>query len=120
MPGYVDERGRVSWTRIVYVVELKPEACADKWSPCKGTSCGRTPVYVGQTCHTAQDRLEQHLSGIRASRFVHRWGIRLRPGLAGSFGEMATSRASEAAERELARRVRKRGGGKRFCVYGGH
>ena len=31
---------------------------------------------------------------------------------------MPTRRESEAAERELMRRLRNRGGGKRYCVYG--
>jgi hypothetical protein len=33
-------------------------------------------------------------------------------------GEMVTSRESEAAERELMRRLRNSGAGKRYCVYG--
>ena len=111
MPKYVDEDGRIRWTRIVYVIELKMEACADRGSPCGGARCGRIPVYVGQTCLTAGDRFAQHQEGVRASRFVRRYGIRLRPRLAGAFGEMATSRESEAAERELMRRLRNRGGG---------
>ncbi len=120
MPRYVDEGAGTHWTRIVYVIELDKEACSERRSPCKGARCGRIPVYVGQTCHTAEDRFAQHQAGIRAARFVRKYGIRLRPRLAGAFGEMATSRESEDAERELARRLRNRGGGKRYCVYGGH
>ena len=92
MPRYVDADGRVRWTRIVYVIELKPEACADTKSPCGGTSCGRTPVYVGQTCLTAEERFRQHREGTHASRWVENYGLRPRPRLAGRFGEMATSR----------------------------
>ena len=120
MPKHLDGKGGIRWTRIVYVIELDKEACADRRSPCEGVRCGRVPVYVGQTCLGAEDRLAQHQSGVRAARFVRKYGIRLRPRLAGAFGEMATSRESEAAEHELARRLRKRGGGTRYCVYGGH
>ena len=120
MPAYVDENGGTRWTRIVYVIELDKKACGDRRSPCEGARCGRIPVYVGQTCHTAEDRFAQHRASVRDSRFVRKYGIRLRPRLARAFGEMATSRESEAAERELARRLRNRDGGNRYCVYGGH
>jgi hypothetical protein len=120
LPKYIDESGDIRWTRIVYVIELDEEACADRRSPCQGARCGRIPVYVGQTCLTAEDRFAQHQAGVRASRFVRDYGIRLRPRLAGAFGEMATSRESEAAEHEVARRLRNRGKGERYCVYGGH
>jgi hypothetical protein len=33
---------------------------------------------------------------------------------------METTAESKAAEAEVARRLRKRGNGKRYCVYGGH
>ncbi len=118
MPEYVDENGHTRRTYLVYVIELDKEACADRRSPCEGARCGRIPVYVGQTYHTAEDRFAQHQGGVHASRFVRRYGIRLRPRLAGTFGEMPTRRESEAAERELMRRLRNRGGGKRYCVYG--
>ena len=97
MPEYLDDDGRTHWTRIVYVIELDKEACPDRRSPCKGTRCGRIPVYVGQTGLTAEDRFAQHQAGVHASL--------VRP-----------------EERELARRLRNRGGGggKRYCVYGGH
>jgi hypothetical protein len=77
-------------------------------------------VYVGETALTAQERFDQHKRGERASSVVERFGRRLRPRLAGGFGEMATNPESLAAEAEVARRLRKRGNGKRYCVYGGH
>jgi hypothetical protein len=118
MPKYLDENGRTRWTYIVYVIELDEEACADRRSPCKGARCGRIPVYVGQTYHTAEERFAQHQAGVKDSPLVRRYGIRLRPRLARGFGEMAMRRESEAAEFELMRRLRNRGGGKRYCVYG--
>jgi hypothetical protein len=120
MPLHVDEAGRERWTRIVYVIELDPESCSRRSSPCKGTRCGRTPVYVGETCPTAEERFEQHKAGFRASNVVKRFGLRIRPRLASGFGEMATNEESLAAEAELARRLRRYGGGERYSVYGGH
>jgi hypothetical protein len=77
-------------------------------------------VYVGETARTARERFEEHKRGYRASNVVERFGLRVRPWLAGGFGEMATQTESLEAEAELARRLRKRGNGKRYCVYGGH
>src|SRR5262249_31557056 len=89
-------------------------------SPCKGTRCGRIPVYVGQTAVTAQERFEQHERGYRAASVVKKFGVRIRPRLASGFDEMTTQTEALAAEAELARPLRKRGNGKRYCVYGGH
>ena len=120
MPLHIDEKGRNRWTRIVYVIELDPEACSRRSSPCKGARCGRVPVYVGETAVTARERLAQHKRGYRGSMVVESFGLRVRPRLAGGFGEMATQAESRTAEAELARRLRKRGNGERYCVYGGH
>lgn len=119
MPKHADEDGREYWTRIVYVMELSADACLDPKSGC-GRHCGRTPVYVGETCHTAIERFEQHKSGYKSSRWPRMYGRRLRPRLAGSFGEMATVEESQVAEREVARRLRKRAHETRYCLYGGH
>jgi predicted GIY-YIG superfamily endonuclease len=115
MPEYVDENGNRSWTHIVYVVELKPAACAEAGSPCGGTKCGRVPVYVGQTAKTAQERLEQHKRGDHASKWVKLYWLHLRPRLAYPKTEMTRAEAL-VAERELGKRLQKKG----FCVYGAH
>jgi len=119
MPEYVDESGDRTWTYVVYVIELDPAACAKAHSPCGGANCGRIPVYVGQTSRTPQERFEQHKRGRRASLWVKRYGLHLRPRLYGAFGEMTRDDAL-AAEAEQARRLRNRGGGTKYCVYGGH
>jgi hypothetical protein len=103
----------------VYVIELDPAACTDARSHCEG-KCGKTPVYVGETSKSARIRFAEHQAGHKSSRWVRKYGIRLRPHLAGSFGEMATGVESKAAEAEIARRLRRRAGGTRYCVYGGH
>jgi hypothetical protein len=94
-PKYVDENGRIRWTRIVYVIELDNSACGEKRSPCEGTRCGRIPVYVGETCHSAEDRFAQHRAGVHAAQFVRKYGVRLRTRFAGAFGEMATTGESQ-------------------------
>ena len=116
MPEYRDGSGRASWTRIVYVIELSPDACSDRKSHCSG-ECTKTPVYVGQTAQSAEDRFAQHQRGHKASVWVKKYGLKLRPDLAGDYGEMATVPESQAAEAELAEQLRATG---RYCVYGGH
>ena len=117
MPAYQDKDGRTVWTRIVYVIELDSRACAEKKSPCGGASCGKTPVYVGQTALTADERFAQHKSGVKASKWVTKYGLRVVPELAQGYGEMASVAESEAAEVALAQALRNAG---RWCVYGGH
>ena len=116
MPKYVDEKGKTTWTYVVYAIQLDKDACANPKSPCKGTSCGSTPVYVGQTAITANERFEQHKAGYRASRWVRRHGLYLRRQLARGFGELATKDQALAAEAALGERLRRRG----YCVYGAH
>ena len=118
MPKYVDENGREQWTRIVYVIGLSREACSRTGSPCGGTSCGRIPVYVGETAHTAEQRFDQHKAGENASKWVRDFGISVRAELAKGYEDLGgDSRVSQAAEAELADKLRADG---RYCVYGGH
>jgi hypothetical protein len=117
MPLYQSSDGQKRWTRIVYAIQLSEEACKERKSPCRGAACGRTPVYVGQTCHTAADRFNQHKAGKKASRWVKRYGTRLMPRLTRDHPEFDTVADSVAAEDELARRLRRTG---KYCVYGGH
>lgn len=115
MPKYEDN-GKERWTFVVYVIELDAEACADRRSDCDGT-CDKTPVYVGETAHGAEHRFAQHRDGDGSSRWVRNYGLRLRPDLAGSHGEVDSREASKAAEAEQAEALRQTG---LYCVYGGH
>ena len=117
MPRHERRDGTHYWTRVAYVIELDPSACDQKGSPCGG-GCGKTPVYVGETALTPDERFEQHLNGNHASRWVKRYGLHLGPYLSGGYGEMATQDASLAAEAEQARRLANRRGGTKYCVYG--
>ena len=97
----------------VYVIELEkrvmlvrrfaaanPDYRAEK--PC---------VYVGSTALTPQERFVQHLTGIRANRYVRAFGVRLRPRNFRNYGPYATREEAEAAERHLAWRLRRKGYG---------
>lgn len=92
----------------VYVIELD-DALGER------VDLGKPLVYVGQSCHTPAVRFKQHRDGYKASRYVKKFGKRLRPRLYERFNPMKTRAEAEAAERELARRLRKRG----YTVYGG-
>lgn len=98
----------------VYVVELSedvwkhrpfrernPERRVDK--PC---------LYVGLTGKTPEARFAQHKAGIRAAKYVKRYGVRLRPRMYQRHNPMTYKEAVEF-EKELARRLRKR----RFGVW---
>ncbi len=95
----------------VYVIELRrdvlergrfarknPELRVDK--PC---------VYVGQTAKTPEERFAQHLDGVRSSRIVREYGVRLRPKLYANVGPFETRAESERAETKLAEKLRRRG-----------
>jgi hypothetical protein len=115
MPLYELPNGRRRWTYIVYVVELDPDACAERKSPCKGRRCGKTPVYVGQTALTAEERLANHRRGYRCNTLVQHHARSLAVRLAPE-QEYATRLEAEAVEAELAERLRRDG----YCVSGGH
>jgi predicted GIY-YIG superfamily endonuclease len=115
MPLYELPNGRRRWTYIVYVVELDPDACAEHGSPCSAGRCGKTPVYVGQTALTAEERLANHRRGQRANTLVKQHARRLAVGLAPEV-EYSTRPEAEAVEAEVAERLRREG----YCVSGGH
>jgi hypothetical protein len=93
----------------VYVIELR-DAIGERIDPSKPI------VYVGQSCHEPSVRFRQHLDGYKASRHVRKFGVRLRPRLYARFNPLPSRGAAEAAEREVGRRLRRRG----YTVYGAH
>ena len=104
-----DARSPARRRYYVYVIELD-DAVGERRNP-------RYPaVYVGQSAVPPAERLRQHKDGYRSSRHVRKHGKCLRPGLYRRFNPMATRDEAVAMERELARRLRKRG----YTVYGGH
>lgn len=115
MPLYADERGRTKWTRVVYVIDLEPEACDATGSPCGG-DCNRRPVYVGETALDPEERFEQHLAGVHASKWVLGFGARLNEALSQGLDEFETVAESQAAEAQLGDLLRSEG----YCVFGAH
>ena len=105
-------------TRRVYVVLLRPEVAAEpsvvRVNP--ESNHAQPCLYVGETGLTEDARLEQHLSGIRASKWAERYGERLAPEFNSRAGEVMTRLATLRWERDLTRLLRKRG----FTVLGGH
>ncbi len=86
----------------VYVIELE------------GALAGT--LYVGQTAHTPEQRLQNHLTGHRASRIVRQHGGHLRPDLYEHLGPYDDREHAEKVERILAEVLSSWG----FVVYGGH
>ena len=93
--------------RRVYVVEL---------SKAGGSGYGLPSVYVGQSYLSAEERFQQHLDGYRASRFVRKHGVQLRPDLYEMLPAVATVPESEELERAVADILRDCG----YTVFGGH
>jgi hypothetical protein len=69
---------------------------------------GKPCVYVGMTYRTPEERFEQHRRGYKSSRYVKKYGIRLKPRLYESHNPMKREEA-EKMEVEKARRLRNRG-----------
>ena len=67
----------------VYVVELSPDVLNEprfrRANP--DYRPGRPCVYVGMTGLTPDERLDKHKAGIKANRYVQRYGLRLLPEL---------------------------------------
>ncbi len=96
----------------VYVVELSPEVLQearfrkanpdyDAMKPC---------VYVGMTGLTPEARFAKHKQGVKANRYVERYGLRLLPKLYAYANPMPYEAAREM-EVELAIGLREEGYG---------
>jgi predicted GIY-YIG superfamily endonuclease len=96
----------------VYVVELWPEVLQlarfrranpdyDAVKPC---------VYVGMTGLTPEERFAKHKQGVKANRYVQRYGVRLLPKLYAYANPMPYEAAREM-EVELAIALREEGYG---------
>ncbi len=94
----------------VYVIELSPDVLEDRrfreanprHDPAK--AC----LYVGMTGLTPEERFRNHKAGIKANRYVRRYGLRLRPDLYAYANPMPFDGAAEM-ERELAEGLREEG-----------
>jgi len=96
----------------VYVIELSPEVLQEarfrRANPQYDAS--KPCVYVGMTGLDPAERFRKHKAGIRANRFVQRYGLRLLPSLYACFNPMPYDGARDM-EVELAIGLREDGYG---------
>ncbi len=96
----------------VYVVELSPEVLQEarfrRANP--GYDATKPCVYVGMTGLAPEQRFRKHKAGIKANRFVQKYGMRLLPQLYACFNPMPYEGAREM-EVELAIGLREEGYG---------
>ena len=86
----------------VYVIELDRSA-GRRRDP-------RIPwVYVGSSARSPEERFAQHRSGVHASRWVRRFGVRLRPDLYATLPFVRERAQAEALEARTAEELRRRG-----------
>jgi len=94
----------------VYVIGLHKLVLKERKFLAANPQYNRTKpcVYVGMTGLTPRQRFLNHRLGIKACRFVRKYGLYLRPRLYEQFNPM-TYKDACAMERELAQRLRNRG-----------
>jgi len=101
-----------AWHHNVYVVELSPEVLTE--ARFRRANPDRDPakpcVYVGMTGLTPEERLEKHKQGIKANRYVQRYGLRLLPELY-AYANPMPYEAARDMEVELAIGLREEGYG---------
>jgi len=76
---------------------------------------GRAGYYVGMTGLTPEERFLKHKAGVKASKYVRKYGERLVPTLYRHLNPMSY-RDAVKMEQQLAEDLRARG----FEVFGGH
>ena len=99
----------------VYVIELRPRVLEKKAFAGKNADRreDKPCLYVGQTAKSPEERFAQHRNGVRSSRIVKEYGVRLRPRPYANGGPFETRAESERAEAKLAEKLRRRG----FAVW---
>lgn len=101
----------------VYVVLLSEEALADPWiarlNPKRDPA--KPALYVGMTGLPPDERFSNHLEGVKSSRYVKKYGVRLLPEMYEYLNPMPYEAALQM-ELELAEDLRGQG----YTVTGGH
>jgi len=101
-----------AWHHNVYVVELSPEVLTE--ARFRRANPERDPakpcVYVGMTGLAPEERFAKHKQGIKANRYVQRYGLRLLPELYAYANPMPYDAARDM-EVELAIGLREEGYG---------
>ncbi len=98
----------------VYVIDLDKKVLKERMF--KNANPNYNPikpcVYVGQSAKTPENRFEQHLSGPKFySRWVRKYGRRLRPINYKRHNPLYSRWAAEKKEKWLAENLRKKGYG---------
>ena len=96
----------------VYVVELSNDVLFEaRFKKCNPDYVfGKPCVYVGMTGLAPDERFDKHKAGIKANRFVQRYGLRLLPQLYEVYNPMPYDAAREM-EVELGIALREAGYG---------
>lgn len=102
----------------VYVIELDKKFAKTK-KAIEANPCAKNDkpcVYVGQSSKTPEQRLYEHVNGVRNkngplySRVVHQYTTgRLRRRLYEKYNPISTREEAQVKEKELAEKCRKRG-----------
>ena len=99
-----------AWHHNVYVIELAREVLEEarfrRANP--GYDPAKPCVYVGMTGLTPEERFAKHKQGIKANRFVMRYGVRLLPELY-AYANPMPYEAARDMEVELAIGLREEG-----------
>jgi predicted GIY-YIG superfamily endonuclease len=98
----------------VYVIELDPAVRLEKKFAAANPNARKDKpcLYVGLTGLTPEERFANHKAGKKASAYVKKYGLRLRPKYFEGLNPMTYEQA-QAEEPALAERLRKRG----FAVW---
>lgn len=96
----------------VYVVELNKEVLRLKKFLKENPNCDpeKACFYVGMTGLDPEERFQNHMRGHKASNWVRKYGVCLRPDLFEQFNPMSQDEAAKR-EVELARELRGKGHG---------
>jgi hypothetical protein len=109
--------GDAAYHHHVYVVLLSEEAGRDPWirrlNPRRDPS--KPALYVGMTGLPPEQRFENHLEGLKSSRYVKKYGVKLLPEMYEYLNPMPYEAALQM-ELELAEELRDQG----YTVTGGH
>ena len=116
------------WAQSVSVegYQFKPDEDNTQWfnavTPGFFTTMG-IPLLAGRDVRltdartrTPEERFEQHKAGYRSSKWVRRFGVRLRPRLYRNYNPIATREEAIAIEKRLGEKLAARG----YTVFGAH
>jgi len=96
----------------VYVIELDRGVLEDRKFRAENPDYvpGKPCVYVGLTGLSPEERFAQHQAGVKSSRWVRKYGIRLKPRLYEKYNPMSYKTVVKR-EQWLAQHLRKKGYG---------